>query len=382
MSLASPAFAATLRFAGQVRYPVGSGLTGACDGNPATELCPIDIVNADFDGDGDRDLATANRYGAANDDVTVFLNNGKGTYDGGHDFLGGVSTFSIDVGDFNNDGKPDIVLTDPDSTPNNVVVLLNTSSGPTLSFGPPQTTPSGGSFPADVAVGRFNADSFPDLAVTNANTNDVAILLGDGDGTFTPGTPLSPPTGGFESPQGVDVGDFNRDGDPDLAVTNSAGTTVSVYLGLDGAAFDHSDDVTVGSQPGQVITADFNGDRREDIAASNYDDNTVSVALGRGDGTFRAAQSFAAGDQPFDLAVGNYNRQGGVDIAVENIGSDNVSVLLNKGAGTFSAPHNFAVGDGPFGLTSGQFNGGGGPDLATANFNSDDISVLLNRTRG
>src|SRR5215210_336305 len=157
--LATPAFAQEVRFEPQETYPVGTGPGPDADcGTEPGELCPIDIIEADFDGDGNLDLATANRFGGGNDDVTVFLNNGDGTYDGGTDFQGGVSTFSIDVGDFDGDGELDIILTDPDSTPNNVVVLLNTGGNDTLSFGPPQATPSGGSFPADVAVGDFNKD--------------------------------------------------------------------------------------------------------------------------------------------------------------------------------------------------------------------------------
>src|SRR5215210_7572683 len=84
--LATPAFAQEVRFEPQDRYPVGSGTTGDTCGDQAGELCPIDIVEADFDGDGFLDLATANRFGAGNDDVTVFLNQGDGTYDAGTNF--------------------------------------------------------------------------------------------------------------------------------------------------------------------------------------------------------------------------------------------------------------------------------------------------------
>jgi hypothetical protein len=127
-----------------------------------------------------------------------------------------------------------------------------------------------------VAVGDFG-NGHLDLAVTNSNDGTVSVLLGKGDGTFTPalGSPIH--VGG--EPFSVAVGDFNGDGNNDLAVANFADNTVNVLLGDGHGGFGSRLNLPVGTGPGSVAVADFNGDGKPDLAVANESDNTVSVLL-------------------------------------------------------------------------------------------------------
>ena len=131
-----------------------------------------------------------------------------------------------------------------------------------------------GTNPYDVAVGDFNGDNKPDLAVTNYNSNTVSVLLGTGNGTFAAKADYATGSGPF----GVAVGDFNGDTKLDLAMTNK-GNTVSVLLGAGNGTFAAKVDYATGSGPFGVAVGDFNGDNKPDLAVANVNSNTVSVLL-------------------------------------------------------------------------------------------------------
>jgi hypothetical protein len=182
----------------------------------------------------------------------------------------------------------------------------------------------------------------------------------------------------------VAVGDFDDDGTPDLAVANLGSNTVSVLLGNGNGSFQAPRSYAAGSKPQSVAAGDFNGDGVPDLAVANagsypYTDGSVSVLLGNGDGTFRAAVSYAAGTAPTSVAVGDFNGDGLLDLAVADAGG--VRVLLGNGDGTFrTTPISYVSGVSPNSVAVADFNGDGWPDLAVANFASNDVSLLLNDT--
>ena len=130
-------------------------------------------------------------------------------------FDAGVNPYSVAVGDFKGDGRLDLVLPNDTSASLYVAVLLGNGDG---TFQTPPGILRAGTGPISVAVGDFNGDGKPDLAVANRVSTDVSVLLGNGDGTFQ--SPYTYITG--ERPSSVAVGDFDRDGRPDLAVANEA----------------------------------------------------------------------------------------------------------------------------------------------------------------
>ena len=216
------------------------------------------------------------------------------------------------------------------------------------------------------AAGDFNQDGKLDLAFAGELGNNVSIMLGKPDATFTARTDY--PVG--QCPVGIAVADFNYDGKPDLAVANSASNTVSVLLGNGDGTFQLAVDFATGEDPIGVVTADFNGDGKMDIAVANNVSFSVSVLLGNGDGTFQPATSFATKSSPVAFALGDFNGDGKPDLVVsEHNASDDaneapewISVFLNKGDGTFNRIDT-TVGYNPGPLVVCDFNQDGIDDI-------------------
>jgi Ca2+-binding RTX toxin-like protein len=128
----------------------------------------------------------------------------------------------------------------------------------------------------------------------------------------------------------VAVADFNGDGIRDLATANSGSNNVSVLLGQDNGSFSPATNFSVGSNPRSVAVADFNGDGISDLATANSGSNNVSVLLGQGNGSFGAATNFSVGSNPQSLAVADFNGDDKPDIATANNNfSGYSSILLN-----------------------------------------------------
>jgi hypothetical protein len=325
-----------LAVANSTYYGTVSVLLGQGDGTflpaltfPAGGYYPSSVAVGDFNGDGKLDLAVADLG-----KVSVLLGNGDGTFLPAQSFPVGIENLSLAVGDFNGDGHLDLAVSDyGDGWDAEVWVLLGHGDG---SFGPAQSVYDGSLSALSVTVGDFNGDGKPDLAVasgTNPN-GTVSVLLGKGDGSFLPA--LTFPAG--YNPSAVAVGDFNGDGIPDLAVanggTNPSNGSVSVLLGNGDGTFQAAVNYPAGSYPNSVAVADFNGDGILDLAVASYTSSgTVSVLLGQGDGTFLPAQAFPAGGYPSSVAVGDFNGDGWPDLAAA---AGNVSILLNDATWSMS----------------------------------------------
>jgi hypothetical protein len=232
-----------------------------------------------------------------------------------------------------------------------------------------------GTLPTSVAVGDFNGDGNQDLAVAN---DGVSILLGDGTGNFS--APTNFPAG--VGPVSVAVGDFNGDGNQDLATANilSHDMGVSILLGDGTGNFSAPTNFPAGYDARSVAVGDFNGDGKQDLAVANTlaPSNNVSILLGDGTGNFRGPRNFGAGNSPWSLAVGDFNGDSNQDLAVANYSSNNVSILLGNGTGHFRGPINFGAGNSPFSVAVGDFNGDGNQDLAVANETvRGEVSILL-----
>jgi hypothetical protein len=312
----------------------------------------------------------------ASNNVSILLGNGDGTFQPARNFAANFYPVSVAVGDFNGDGIPDLAVANFGS--DDVSVLFGNGDG---SFQAALNL-SVGHYPFSLAVGDFKGDGTLDLAVANYGygSNTVSVLLGNGDGTFQAARNF--PTG--RGPHSVVVGDFTGDGVPDLAVANFASNDVSILLGNGDGTFQAPRNFPAGARPYSVAVGDFNGDGHPDLAVANYGGNKVSVLLGNGDGTFLTARDFAAGSGPESVAEGDFTGDGVPDLAVANAASENVSVLLGNGDGTFQAARNYDVGGTPASVAVGDFTGNGILDLAVANREviNGYVSVLLGNGDG
>ena len=237
-------------------------------------------------------------------------------------------------------------------------------------------TVSTGNCPTWVAVADFNGDGKSDLAVANANSHNLSVLLGKGDGTFQAKTDYA--TG--SSPYSVTVGDFNGDTKSDLVVSNNNNGTVSILLGKGDGTFQARTAYAAGSGPYSVVVGDFNRDGKSDLAVANYSDSKLSILLGKGDGTFQNKVDYPVDLYVRSVAVGDFNGDGKIDLAVANSTGTTVSVLPGNGDGTFQVKTDYAAGNSPYCAAVGDFNGDGRSDLAVANYYGTTVSVLLNTT--
>jgi hypothetical protein len=268
----------------------------------------------------------------------------------------GTAPASVRIADLNRDGNVDIVAVNNQS--NSVAVLLGNGDGTFQ----PEVDYATGENPNDVVTADFNGDGKLDLAVIDLNgLNTVSILLGNGDGSFQPHV---------DYPAGADAlsgaaADLNSDGKVDLVIGNSSASAVAVLLGNgDGTFQPYASYATGGAQTFFVAVGDFNHDGILDVVTANADANSVSLLLGKGDGTFQPHMDFPVGVSAFGLTVADFNGDGNLDLAVSNYGSNTVSVLLGTGSGTFQPQVQYVTADFPFGITSADVNGDGKLDLA------------------
>jgi hypothetical protein len=366
---------------------------------------PHSIVTGDFNGDGKLDLAVAH---TSDNSVYILLGNGNGTFQApARISVGEAIQGNIFAGDFNNDHKLDLFLPS-NATGNPAIVLLGNGDG---TFKPKIDSSSfdvSGTYPRGWAVGDFNGDGKLDLVASLPSTSvgdsgGYIILLGNGDGTFQPGIAKTNVLG---YSRWVAVGDFNGDGNLDLAfadgqqINGSAGNAeLSIALGNGDGTFQTP---THYASPGlptsdtlnpeDVTVADVNGDGKPDCIISNYDDN-INVFLGNGDGTFKPAVGYSPGQYPRDVIVADSNGDGIPDLVVTNLGINvggaefaaegyqpgSVAVMLGNGDGTFQNPITYNPFDFPGWTAIGDFNGDGSPDLATTQvYDGHTVAVMIN----
>jgi hypothetical protein len=358
-----------------------------------------DIAASDLNGDGKLDLLTPgdnHGTGTSFGEVNVQLGNGDGTFQAATSSPAGNAPFKLAVADFNGDGKPDVATVDEadDTQGNGLSVLLGNGSG---GFQAEHGVVGSGTG-LSIATGDFNGDGKPDIVDGPVSGGVIEVILGNGDGTCGPPGDYSV---GAEAVLAVATGDFNHDGKLDVAASvqeNNANTyAVRMMLGNGDGTFTMggnyllADGITqFADNSAWIAIGDFNGDGNSDIVTANrgnhfvpgiggVNDDDVSVLLGNGDGSFQPAVTYPVDSRPFSVAVADFDRDGKQDLVTSTEDTHDVRVLLGNGNGTFRSFQSFAVDASiyPEAVCVGDFNGDGLPDIATADTGSFSESVFL-----
>jgi protocatechuate 3,4-dioxygenase beta subunit len=287
----------------------------------------------------------------------------------------GHSTQVAVVGDFNGDGKADMAVVAGTGSTATISILLGNGDGTFTPVTPALTSPV--TSPTLLTVGNMNGDSNLDLVVANANGN-VVVLYGDGTGKFSNSAPFSI---GMESSgvnfTSVAVGDLDRNGAADLVFTDTVSQQMFVVLNISQGSAQLESFLDDSHTPQAVQVGDMNGDGFADLVVTNSD-GTVSVLLGNGDGTFKPATVYNALPQPGGAVLADFNLDGFPDLAVTSQGTNNtVAILLNDKHGNLTLqPNPVPVGKAPSAITALSFYGNPSLDLAVVNSGDNSVTIL------
>ena len=331
---------------------------------------PYSLNAADFNGDGRPDVATIN---GTSSDVSVFLRQAGGGFaqEAGSPIAVGSGPSGATVGDFNGDGRR--------------TSRCRPSSGQRVGAAAPAgrrlrargrradlawraltRSPRATSTATDGSTSRRRADSSQLVLLLRnaANTGFTRAVLPD-----------------RADPVAIAVGDYNGDGQDDLAIANRGGDSVTILLRVPGGTFSAEAALPVGDDPVGIVAADFDGNGRADFAVTNAAPGTVSAFLRRSaNNGFTAEPPIAVSAAPVGIDAADFDRDGRPDLAVAaNAGA--VEILRRNAGGGFTRDQTIPLAGAVNDVVAADFNGDSRPDLAASSYTNaaaDTFSALLN----
>jgi len=371
------------------------------------------IAAADFDGDGQLDIAYPDEQAGA---ILFAFGNGQGGFK--------PDVRSVPVGP-----RPRALLVAPVNRDDAADLIVAHDEGISILLGDGHdsftaTDKIDVSYATDLASGDFGGRGVLDLVTPQTGLDQVLVVPGQGDGHFDAGVPyrvslrpdavvvgdltgdlrpdllvltgigalVLPNTGkGFGKAlpfanghdlRSAALGDFDRDGKLDAAIVDGFSLTVGLFFGNGDGTFRPGGAYSLGREPVAIVAEDLNNDNLLDLVALNHLGDSVTVLLGDGHGNFQGSPTLAAGEDPVAVAVGDFDSDGALDLAVASEETDSVAVFAGDGHGGFSRGRNYLVGRQPRALIVADFDEDGHPDMAVANSASDNVAVLSGDGRG
>ncbi len=334
---------------------------------------PLSITSADFNTDGNADLAvTSYSTDKSTNEIKVLLGAGDATFDTATAYTTGTAPSSITSAELNG-GSIDLAVANSDN--NSISIFINKNDGSGTFF--PEANYTTGTTPAYILAAELNGADV-DLITANSGNNTISVFINNSDGTFATKTDYS--TG--QAPNAIAAADFNSDGDIDLVVTNQTDNTVSVFINNGAGVFAAKVDYPTGTTPISIASKDISGDTYPDLVISNSGDDTISVLMNNGasgPGTFTSKIDYATGTAPKSVSISDLDKDGDLDIAVSNNFSDSISVFSNNN-GSLSAKTDFTTPKGPSAIFAQDIDNDTYADLITTNLSSHNFSYLKNLT--
>jgi hypothetical protein len=343
------------------------------------------ITAADFNHDSRPDLVVANLEGG---EITLLLNDGDGNFHPaqGAPFKCGSQPNDFAVADFNHDGNPDLAVVNT-QTPFISIFLGDGRGGFRAAPGSPVRTESH-PHPHGVVAGDFTGRAAMDLITDSWGRNQIEMLIGDGHGAFSPGPLIDV---GKRPYQRLRTADLNGDGKPDIVTTNLDGDSVTVLLGDGHGSFHEAPGSPFKSAPApwEVNIADVNRDGKPDLVVIPYDRDSktrggganVTVLIGDGTGRFTALKGspFSLGGciQPTQVVATELTGGSLLDIAVTCPNSAQLALLTAVDNGYRLSLH--SVPGSPYGLAAADFFGAHKAALAVSNHDNGTVTILRMR---
>lgn len=340
----------------------------------------MDLKVGDFNEDGNPDLILGGLQPSQPDSLIIVFGDGSGGFGQMKRVeVGWQGLTAFDLADFNEDGHLDIVTTCPGSQPNTsrATLILGDGAG---GFAAPVVF-EGGSNERYVKALDVNGDGHSDLLIASTvgdtpPADFIGYLTGDGSGNFTQTAELIC----VNRVNTLAAADLDGDGVSEIIAATPLG--ISLY-GNDATGFpEEAATIYTGEEQVQVKSADLNNDGLPDVVDVCSKANVCKIILSQGGGNFAAPANLITGNRPVDAAIADVNGDAIPDLLVVNRNDNTLSVFPGNGDGTFAAAQDYPVGNTPIRVETADLNGDGYPDFLVLNEIDKTVSIGINSGNG